>query len=134
MAMTVEEKRIIKRLCDTGKWDERSAIVGIRAKFKCEYCGKDLLKNIFNYKEWQIDHIIPLASGGQDDLENIALSCRFCNVVLKRRWNIKKDTTIKLPPRPNRIDLIKAVAKHLKQVKKEKEKELDILRNIINAE
>lgn len=132
--LTVEERRTIKRLCNTGKWDERNAIVGVRARFKCEYCGKDLFKNISNYKEWQLDHIVPISGGGQDDLENIALSCRFCNVVLKRKWNIKKDASIKLPEKPTRLELIKAIAKHLKKVKAEKERELDLFRDIVRIE
>lgn len=80
-------EEMIKTLVDTGKWGEEDVKIGIRASFKCEYCDKDLLESVDNYKEWQVDHIIPKSKGGEESFENSALSCRTCNVNIKSRWN-----------------------------------------------
>lgn len=40
----------------------------------CWYCGLDL-----KFKERHLDHIIPKSRGGEDVLDNFALSCAFCN-------------------------------------------------------
>jgi 5-methylcytosine-specific restriction endonuclease McrA len=80
-------EKIIEALVSTGKWGEDDVKVGIRAGFKCEYCDKDLLASVDNYKEWQKDHMIPTSKGGEDINENIALSCKTCNMSIKSRWN-----------------------------------------------
>jgi 5-methylcytosine-specific restriction endonuclease McrA len=40
----------------------------------CEYCGKKI-----NYKEMQVDHIIPKHKGGNNSFGNMRCSCRMCN-------------------------------------------------------
>ena len=40
----------------------------------CAYCGRSL-----EYKEMQVDHLIPLRSGGADNMENYMPACRRCN-------------------------------------------------------
>lgn len=40
----------------------------------CAYCGKAL-----EYKDMQVDHLIPLRSGGADDMKNYMPACRRCN-------------------------------------------------------
>jgi hypothetical protein len=47
-----------------------------RAAFLCEYCHTN--------EHWQlipftVDHILPLAEGGDDTVENLALACFHCN-------------------------------------------------------
>ena len=64
--------------------------IAIRAKFRCEYCDRDLLSSVDAYKEWQHDHIIPQrvdTNADKDRLENMALSCRTCNVNFKGKWD-----------------------------------------------
>lgn len=126
----MSEKELIKRLVETKLWGERSVKIGIRANFRCEYCGKDLLKSIANYKEWQEDHIVPLSKGGKDTLDNIALSCRFCNVVLKKRWSPLEKNAKKM----SREELIQEVKKHLDQEKKKEIQKLKMINKIINDE
>jgi 5-methylcytosine-specific restriction endonuclease McrA len=46
----------------------------------CWYCGSSLLG-----VEIHIDHIIPRASGGENDDNNLALSCHWCNMA-KGDW------------------------------------------------
>ncbi|MCW1969609.1 MAG: HNH endonuclease [Anaerolineae bacterium] len=51
--------------------------VAQRANYRCEYCHAPQL--VFNI-EFEVDHIVPLALGGSDDLSNLALACRACNL------------------------------------------------------
>jgi 5-methylcytosine-specific restriction endonuclease McrA len=70
-------------------WDRTNVELAIRADFKCEYCEKDMLKDMENYKLWQVDHIIPKSSGYSncEEFENKAISCVQCNKDLKGKWN-----------------------------------------------
>ena len=47
-----------------------------RAKKLCEYCHAS---EQWQYVQFTIDHIIPLAEGGSNDLSNLALACFHCN-------------------------------------------------------
>ena len=40
----------------------------------CAYCGKKI-----TIKQMQIDHIVPLRSGGTNEIENLNPSCSRCN-------------------------------------------------------
>lgn len=51
--------------------------VAERASHRCEYCHAPEV--IFNVP-FEVDHIIPLSKNGEDDLSNLALSCRSCNL------------------------------------------------------
>ncbi len=51
-------------------------IVASRANFICEYC---LLAEADAYFKFQIEHIISRKHGGSSELDNLALSCVFCN-------------------------------------------------------
>ncbi len=45
-----------------------------RDGFRCRYCGKSS-----DEVKLEIDHIIPVAKGGTNDVENLIASCRDCN-------------------------------------------------------
>lgn len=45
-----------------------------RDSFRCQYCGRSAPDVIL-----ECDHIIPVASGGTDDLFNLVTACRDCN-------------------------------------------------------
>ena len=52
------------------------ALVRMRADGLCEYCHAQ--------EQWQcalftIDHVLPLAKGGSNDPDNLALACPHCN-------------------------------------------------------
>jgi hypothetical protein len=47
-----------------------------RANYLCEYCHTN---EQWQYVPFTIDHIIPLAEGGMDSSDNLALACFHCN-------------------------------------------------------
>ena len=53
------------------------ARVAQRAGHCCEYCQAPEV--IFNFP-FEVEHMVPLGLGGPDDDENLALSCRSCNI------------------------------------------------------
>jgi hypothetical protein len=56
--------------------DNLRALIRQRAGNRCEYC----LSHQDYIMGWlQVDHIYPLAKGGEDSEENFCLSCELCN-------------------------------------------------------
>jgi hypothetical protein len=55
---------------------ETRAHVFERARGCCEYC---LSQRDFSHDDFSIEHIVPRALGGTDELENLALACQGCN-------------------------------------------------------
>jgi len=53
------------------------AVVALRAQRRCEYCRAP--EDIFNF-HFEVDHILPVALGGTNDLDNLALACPACNL------------------------------------------------------
>ena len=45
-----------------------------RDGFKCQYCGASAPDVIL-----EVDHIVPVAEGGENDIMNLITSCRDCN-------------------------------------------------------
>lgn len=58
---------------------ETRKIIYRKSKGHCCLCG-----NFVDYEEYTIDHIIPLAKGGTNELNNLQCACKVCN-------NIKTD-------------------------------------------
>ena len=51
--------------------------VAARAEHICEYCkAPEILSNM----AFEIDHIIPISRNGTEDVDNLALACRVCNL------------------------------------------------------
>jgi len=48
----------------------------LEARDRCGYCQT---QQALAYGPLEVDHIIPVAAGGADDLENLWLACRPCN-------------------------------------------------------
>tara|TARA_R110001583_G_scaffold194280_1_gene364852 strand:- start:1237 stop:1611 length:375 start_codon:yes stop_codon:yes gene_type:complete len=123
-------QKIIESLVSTGQWGENDVVLGIRAGFKCEYCDKDLLASVDNYKGWQKDHIIPTSKGGADINDNIAISCKTCNVNIKSRWNpaeLAQESA-------TREDLIKVVRKYVKNRRTQMLSDICLFRKIAFSE
>ena len=53
------------------------APVAARARHRCEYC---LAPEVVFNLEFEVEHVIPVARGGTDELGNLALACRSCNL------------------------------------------------------
>lgn len=47
-----------------------------RASGRCEYCQTPF---DFSPESFQVEHVMPLAKGGTNELENLAFSCGGCN-------------------------------------------------------
>jgi HNH endonuclease len=52
-------------------------LVADRAAHRCEYCRAPEI--VFNFP-FEIEHIVPLDRGGNDEISNLALACRSCNL------------------------------------------------------
>lgn len=103
--------RLSERLKNQLGWAEWIIDVAVRAEFRCEYCDKNLIASVDSYREWQHDHIIPkrVRSENQDDIDNLALSCRLCNVNFKGKWDPSHD----LSDGASREELIQAARKYV---------------------
>jgi hypothetical protein len=51
--------------------------VALRAGHRCEYCHAP--EAVFNLP-LEVEHIVPVARGGEDTITNWALACRSCNL------------------------------------------------------
>jgi len=80
----------------TGDWSMEAALKALDTNCHCEYCGKYMLASPDNYKDWQEDHIQPKSKLKNEsekvinDPDNLAQSCRQCNVNFKSRASIKQ--------------------------------------------
>ena len=72
------------------EWVKRAVL--FRDKGCCVFCKKDLtgLYTLLEDNEKQFDHIVPLHDGGINDVCNIQLSCKECN--LKKSDSSKTST------------------------------------------
>jgi hypothetical protein len=55
---------------------------GIRDRLRAEArdrCGYCHTRQVLAYGPLEVDHILPMAAGGGDDIENLWLACRPCN-------------------------------------------------------
>ncbi len=99
-------------------WGPLNRNAAIRSKFCCEYCGKSLTSSLDNYYSWELDHIIP---NGDNDQDNLALSCRTCNH-LKHFF---------IPKGKDRAERIECAKQEIAKRRERKSLELDTLRDIL---
>ena len=55
----------------------RYPIVAARARYRCEYCHAPEVIASFPF---EVEHVVPVSRGGANDLDNLALACRACNL------------------------------------------------------
>lgn len=55
--------------------------IWVRHRFKCAYCGEDLLKDIVRLQSAQLDHLLPKTEypAFKDEPNNLVLACFACN-------------------------------------------------------
>lgn len=70
-ARTFEERKAL--LEDDPKAKDKRQLFD-QQQAKCVYCG-----NVYPYNQLQMEHMIPKASGGQDNIRNLQLACGVCN-------------------------------------------------------
>lgn len=51
----------------------------VRADFRCEYCGVDLLADVDAFLSLVRDHFVPRCAGGSDGWPNRVASCTACD-------------------------------------------------------
>lgn len=66
----------------------RYLAVASRAGHRCEYCHAP--EAVFNLP-FEVEHVLPPGKGGSHELENLALSCRSCNL-FKSDLVVARDT------------------------------------------
>lgn len=105
--LTIKQQR--KRLTSAAK--EK---IFIRDKYECQYCGSK--------EELEIDHIIPLSKGGNNDDSNLITACHKCN-------NLKSDKTLKefvSSGHCKNLDRVSKILETLEEKEQEQDKEKDI--------
>lgn len=55
------------------RWEEKGP-------FMCGFCGISQ-SQLKASGQWQVDHIIPLSKGGNDEFENTMMLCVFCHTI-----------------------------------------------------
>jgi hypothetical protein len=119
---------IVERLVSAKLQLHWQASLGVRANFRCEYCGLEFLTCAENYRQWQWDHIEPRYRDGTDGFDNLACACRTCNWI-KGRYNPRDRAGIAA----TRDDLIKAATAYIQQQKAKIEQDLKRWREIVQS-
>ena len=118
---------IYDEFMDTGHWGPIDIELGIEFNFCCAYCDKKMFESVENYKEWQTDHIIPSSKGGEDSIDNYALSCRTCNFI-KSTWNpVEYLGELNI----TKLNLINASKDYIMEKRKGTQAEIDLYNQII---
>jgi 5-methylcytosine-specific restriction endonuclease McrA len=87
MEASMDEPDAIERLKSEVQFSPHYAAAFVRARGRCEYCGRDLLMDRFGYAVAELDHILPSSKHAVADMDkNLALACRTCNGV-KGNWS-----------------------------------------------
>lgn len=115
------DEKLVNLIQEQFEWGPLNSRSAVRANFKCEYCDASLIDSLNAYDSWQIDHIVPKSKDGPDCLDNVALSCRACNL-------LKHDHD---PSGKTRQSRLEDARKFVHQKRDKKQEELDKLRRLI---
>ena len=83
----MSDSTLARELARLPLWGQPGIDCGIRANFRCEYCDRDRLRSLDDYKAWAQDHLVPRKAGGRDDLSNMVVACHPCNSAYKKDWD-----------------------------------------------
>lgn len=61
------------------------AIIWDKSNGWCWYCGRGMNP----FRDFCIDHLVPIIDGGRDDFENLVPACRYCNSI-KQGWQVNE--------------------------------------------
>lgn len=100
-------------------WSDSTLDVWLRAKGRCEYCGKNLQAHSDDYfYGYNIDHVVSASLEGASEFNNYALACRSCNL-------IKRNVDFRSPGEtPSRSELIKRASDYIHRKRKRNEERL----------
>ena len=89
-----EDKTTPKQWIDRKAWPvwAKKAVIA-RDRGTCSICKKNLMQELD--EDENIDHIIPLAKGGNNDLLNLQLLCSKCN---NKKRDLIYETKSSIPP------------------------------------
>ena len=127
----------IARFAKDFNWEPDNVRIALESGFRCAYCDLDLFRDVESYFLWTVDHLVPRSAGGADEVSNMVLACRICNVNLKRRWNPAKG----LPPGASKAELLQHARAHVgserarqvERVRGEQDRALDLMRQLGKA-
>ena len=110
----MDREALASELARLPNWGSPGIECGIRAGFRCEHCGRDLLASLDDYKAWQQDHLVPRSLGGPDTLDNMVAACHPCHVRKGNQTPHEAGMPLLLHPhKPSRITYFqKFVRKH----------------------
>ena len=104
-----------------------------RDSFKCQYCGKSAPDVVL-----EVDHIIPVSKGGDNDISNLITACFDCNrgkrdkkLTDKQSAKLQKEELDKLNARREQIEMIAEWRKELLNLTNDA---IDKIIEIINQE
>ena len=104
-----------------------------RDSFKCQYCGKSAPDVVL-----EVDHIIPVSKGGDNDISNLITACFDCNrgkrdkkLTDKQSIKLQKEELDKLNARREQLEMIAEWRKELSNLMNES---IDKIVEIINQE
>ena len=104
-----------------------------RDSFKCQYCGKSAPDVVL-----EVDHIIPVAKGGDNDISNLITACFDCNRGKSDRklndnqtLKLQKEELDKLNKRREQLELMAQWRMELLNLRNE---EANKIIEIVNAE
>jgi hypothetical protein len=61
-------------------WSNHQVIqIHKKTQGNCMYCDKSVGEALNRIGRWEIDHLVPIAKGGQDHIQNAVVSCVPCN-------------------------------------------------------
>ena len=86
-----KRKGILKR-ARIPEWAKRA--VKYRDHGYCVCCHKDISEEQRNISAAHIDHIVPLAEGGLNDISNLQLLCEQCNTKKGGRFSSTNNSSI----------------------------------------
>lgn len=78
-----------------------------RDNFKCGYCGKTISENVI----LEVDHIIPVSKGGENNILNLMTSCFDCNRGKSKNLLSNKNDLSK-----NNIERFSKIKEHKEQI------------------
>lgn len=64
---------------NAARWRELALAVYTRDRWRCQYCGRDVLDGSLGADMPTVDHIVARSAGGEDCVPNLRTCCHRCN-------------------------------------------------------